>query len=84
MTTELTYTGGLWGSGVLQRVLDDEIRRGKDALRRPRQRRAHALKRPFGRRSSSRSSPNVSLSAGGIEDVVDGPGGEHLAAGAAA
>jgi hypothetical protein len=31
--TELTYTGGLWGSGgVLQRVLDDEIRRGKDAL----------------------------------------------------
>ena len=34
VTTELTYTGGLWGSGVLQRILDDEIRRGKDALAR--------------------------------------------------
>lgn len=33
VVTELTYTGGLWGSGILQRVLDDEIRRGKDALR---------------------------------------------------
>ena len=32
VTTELTYTGGLWGSGVLQRILDDEIRRGKNAL----------------------------------------------------
>ena len=32
VTTELTYTGGLWGTGVLQRILDDEIRRGKDAL----------------------------------------------------
>jgi hypothetical protein len=31
--TELTYTGGLWGSSVLQRVLDEEIRRGKDSLR---------------------------------------------------
>lgn len=34
LTTELTYTGHLWGSAVLQRVLDDEIRRGKEALRR--------------------------------------------------
>lgn len=33
VVTDLTYTGGLWGSGVMQRVLDDEIRRGKDALR---------------------------------------------------
>ena len=33
LVTELTYTGKLWGIGVLQRVLDDEIRRGKDALR---------------------------------------------------
>ena len=33
LVTELTYTGKLWGSGVLQRVLDDEIRRGKAALR---------------------------------------------------
>lgn len=31
---ELTYTGKLWGSAVLQRVLDDEVRRGKDALSR--------------------------------------------------
>jgi hypothetical protein len=30
---ELAYTGKLWGSAVLQRVLDDEVRRGKDALR---------------------------------------------------
>ena len=33
LTTELTYSGHLWGSAVLQRVLDDEIRRGKQALR---------------------------------------------------
>jgi hypothetical protein len=33
LATELTYSGNLWGSSVLQRVLDDEIRRGKDALR---------------------------------------------------
>ena len=84
VTTELTYTGGLWGSGVLQRVLDDEIRRGKDALRRPRQRRAHALKRPFGRRSSSRSSPNVALRRGGVEDVGDRPGARAPGPGAAA
>ncbi len=32
-TTELTYSGKLWGCGALQRVLDDEIRRGKGALR---------------------------------------------------
>jgi hypothetical protein len=32
VVTELTYSGGLWGTGVLQRVLDDEIRRGKAAL----------------------------------------------------
>jgi hypothetical protein len=31
---DLSYSGRLWGSAVLQRVLDDEIRRGKDALRR--------------------------------------------------
>jgi len=30
--TELTYTGALWGSAVLELVLDEEIRRGKDAL----------------------------------------------------
>lgn len=33
VVTDLTYGGSLWGSAVLQRVLDDEIRRGKDALR---------------------------------------------------
>ncbi|MET0144579.1 MAG: SRPBCC family protein [Ilumatobacteraceae bacterium] len=33
LTTELTYSGKLWGSGALQRVLDDEIRRGKRSLR---------------------------------------------------
>lgn len=33
VATELTYSGNLWGSNVLQRVLDDEIRRGKQALR---------------------------------------------------
>ena len=32
IVTDLTYTGSLWGSSVLQRALDDEIRRGKDAL----------------------------------------------------
>ena len=34
VVTELTYSGNLWGSSVLQRALDDEIRRGKDALAR--------------------------------------------------
>lgn len=34
LVTDLTYTGKLWGSGVLQRILDDEIGRGKEALRR--------------------------------------------------
>jgi hypothetical protein len=33
LTTALTYTGRLWGSSALERVLDDEIRRGKVALR---------------------------------------------------
>ena len=33
LTTALTYTGRLWGSAALQRVLDEEIRRGKVALR---------------------------------------------------
>ena len=33
LVTELSYSGNLWGSGVLQRVLDDEIHRGKLALR---------------------------------------------------
>ena len=33
LVTDLTYTGALWGSAILQRVLDDEIRRGKAALR---------------------------------------------------
>jgi hypothetical protein len=30
----LTYTGALWGSAVLQRVFEDEVRRGEEALRR--------------------------------------------------
>jgi len=34
LVIDLTYTGKLWGSGVLQRILDDEIGRGKEALRR--------------------------------------------------
>jgi Polyketide cyclase / dehydrase and lipid transport len=33
LVTDLRYSGALWGSGILQRVLDDEIRRGKAALR---------------------------------------------------
>jgi hypothetical protein len=33
LVTDLRYSGSLWGSAILQRVLDDEIRRGKDALR---------------------------------------------------
>jgi hypothetical protein len=33
LVTDLLYTGRLWGSGALQRVLDDEIGRGKEALR---------------------------------------------------
>ena len=33
LVTDLRYSGSLWGSGVLQRILDEEIRRGKDALR---------------------------------------------------
>ncbi len=32
IVTELTYSGKLWGSTVLERVLEDEIRRGKAAL----------------------------------------------------
>ncbi len=34
VTTRLEYTGTLWTGGVLTRVLDDEIRRGQDGLRR--------------------------------------------------
>ena len=33
LAMELIYTGSLWGSAALERVLEDEIRRGKDALR---------------------------------------------------
>ena len=33
LETDLRYSGSLWGSGILQRVLEDEVRRGKDALR---------------------------------------------------
>ena len=33
LTTALTYTGRLWGSAVLERALDEEIRQGKLALR---------------------------------------------------
>ena len=33
LTMDLAYSGNLWASAVLERVLDDEIRRGKDALR---------------------------------------------------
>ncbi len=32
LVTELTYSGKLWGSAVLERVLEEEIRRGKEAL----------------------------------------------------
>jgi hypothetical protein len=32
VVTELSYSGRLWGSSVLERVLEDEIGRGKDAL----------------------------------------------------
>jgi hypothetical protein len=33
LVTDLRYSGSLWGSGILQRVLEDEVRRGKAALR---------------------------------------------------
>ena len=33
LVSELIYSGTLWGSAILQRVLDDEVVRGKDALR---------------------------------------------------
>jgi hypothetical protein len=33
LVTDLRYSGSLWGEAILQRILDDEIRRGKDALR---------------------------------------------------
>lgn len=33
LVMELTYSGSLWTSAILQRVLDDEIRRGKSELR---------------------------------------------------
>jgi hypothetical protein len=32
LTMHLSYGGSLWTGGVLQRILDDEIRRGSDAL----------------------------------------------------
>jgi len=34
VTMRLAYTGELWTGGVLGRVLDEEIRRGQDGLRR--------------------------------------------------
>ena len=33
VTTHLAYTGSLWTGGVLARVLDDEVRRGREGLR---------------------------------------------------
>jgi uncharacterized membrane protein len=32
VTMHLAYDGGLWSGGLLERVLDDEIRRGRDGL----------------------------------------------------
>jgi hypothetical protein len=32
LTMELSYGGSLWTGGVLQRILDDEIRRGSERL----------------------------------------------------
>lgn len=32
LTMHLAYDGGLWTGGILERVLDDEIRRGREAL----------------------------------------------------
>lgn len=34
LTMDLSYTGDLWTGGLLSRVLDEEIRRGEDSLRR--------------------------------------------------
>jgi hypothetical protein len=34
LTMDLSYTGDLWTGGLLSRVLDEEIRRGQDSLRR--------------------------------------------------
>ena len=32
VTMHLAYDGGLWTAGILERVLDEEIRRGRDGL----------------------------------------------------
>jgi hypothetical protein len=32
LTMSMTYGGSLWGGAILQRVLDDQIRQGSDAL----------------------------------------------------
>ena len=32
LTMHLAYDGGLWSGGLLERVLDDEIRRGREKL----------------------------------------------------
>jgi len=34
LTMTLTYGGNLWTGAVLQRVLDDEVTKGSDSLRR--------------------------------------------------
>ena len=46
----LAYDGALWTGGVLERVLDDEVRRARVSLVRLLV--AHELKRPSARRSS--------------------------------
>ena len=32
VTMHLAYDGGLWTAGILERVLDEEVRRGRDGL----------------------------------------------------
>jgi carbon monoxide dehydrogenase subunit G len=34
VTMHLAYDGGLWTGGILERILDEEIRRGRDGLAR--------------------------------------------------
>ena len=54
-------TARLWTGGLLERVLDEEIRRARARLAAVGQRRAHALRRPSGRRSSASRRPKHSL-----------------------
>ena len=57
LTMHLAYDGALWTGGVLERVLDEEIRRGRESLTRlvtPLGDEPTRSRRPSGRRSNAR------------------------------